>query len=335
MEKKENIFWGVILIVLGILLLGNTLDWFNFDWHWREIARFWPILIILAGVFAFLNRSKSVYNATSALLIAFAIPLGIYHCTRETVDKISDKIEDGVNIDIDDLDNNDDKNTVDTTKGDRTKNYYAVSLDNSIKEVNLELNGGAAEFDLEESSSKLFEANTYLSYKNNYTLSEDLKNGIKEISFKMKDKKDKDEVHIDWDGDGDKLDNDVVFKLNTNPIWNIDMGIGAGKVNFDLSKYKVKKLKLETGAASIDLKLGDKMDKMDVSVESGVAAVKLHIPESVACEIRMEGAFNAKDFEGFTKVGSGRWQTPNFDKATKKINLDVDSGLSSLKIDRY
>lgn len=335
MEKKENIFWGVVLVALGIIFLGNSLDWFDFDWHWREIARFWPLLLILAGVFAFLNRSKTVYNATSALLIALAIPLGIYNCTRDTVDKISDKIEDGVNIDIDDDDDDNDDNDIDSSSTDRTKNYYAVSLDNSVKEVNLDLKGGAAEFDLEETSSKLFEANTYLKYKNNYVLTEDLKDGVKDISFEMKDKNNKDGINIDLDGDGENLNNDVILKLNTAPIWNIDMGIGAGEVDFDLSKYKIKKLKLETGAASIDLKFGDKLENVDVDVKSGVAKVKIRVPEGVGCEIRMDGALNAKDFEGFTKVSSGKWQTPNFDKASKKINLDVESGLSSLKVERY
>ena len=123
--------------------------------------------------------------------------------------------------------------------------------------------------------------------------------------------------------------------MNEKPVWSIDLGIGAGKGDFDFSNYKVKRLDLETGAASIDIKFGDKVDNATVEVKSGVASVKFRVPEGVGCEIRMDGALNSKDFDGFEKVRSGVWQTEGYDKATKKITFDVESGLSSLKVSRY
>ena len=87
--------------------------------------------------------------------------------------------------------------------------------------------------------------------------------------------------------------------------------------------------------ASVDIKPGDKQDRVDVDIESGVASVKIKVPESIGCEIKMDGALNAKDFDNFEKIKGGVWQTKGFDKTTKKIYLNVDSGLSSLKVDRY
>ena len=335
MERKSNIFWGAILIVLGFLFLGTNLDWFELNWSFRKIAQFWPIMLILAGVAAFFSHKKSIYNATSALLIAFAIPLGIFTCVDDGVREVKDEISDGINIDIDDFDDDDDNysSNSDTTVGDRNKQYFAVEMTPEVKEATLKLGGGAAEFDLEESPNRLFEATTLLSFKTGYTLEEETNAGNKVINFSMKDKKGKD-FNINFDDDN-KMDNDVLLKLSTAPVWNIDMGIGAGELDFDFTNYKVKKLDIETGAASIDIKLGDKQDKVDVDIESGVASVKIKVPESVGCEIRMDGALNAKDFDNFEKIKSGLWQTKGFDKATKKIYLNVDSGLSSLKVDRY
>lgn len=333
MERKSNIFWGAILIVLGFLFLGTNLDWFELNWSFRKIAQFWPIMLILAGVAAFFSHKKSIYNATSALLIAFAIPLGIFTCVDDGVREVKDEISDGINIDIDDFDDDDDNysSNSDTTTGDRNKQYFAVEMSPDVKEATLKLGGGAAEFDLEESPNRLFEATTLLSFKTGYTLEEETNAGSKVINFSMKDKKGKDFNF----GDDNKIDNDVLLKLSTAPIWNIDMGIGAGELDFDFTNYKVKKLDIETGAASIDIKLGDKQDKVDVDIESGVASVKIKVPESVGCEIKMDGALNAKDFDDFEKIKDGLWQTKGFDKATKKIYLNVDSGLSSLKVDRY
>ncbi len=331
MDKKSNIFWGIVLIIIGFLFLGTNLDWFHLDWSFHQIARFWPLMLIFAGVAAFLNHKKSVYNATSALLIAFAIPFGIYTCVHDEVKDFKDDITDEFNIDIDDDDDNDDNfSKKDTSSGDRNKQYYAVEIAPEINEATLNLKGGAAEFDLEESGNRLFEATTFLQFKNGYTLEEEKKEGVKVIDFEMKGNE-----NIHFDGDKNDFNNDVLLKLNKNPLWNINMKIGAGEVDFDLSKYKVKKMKLETGAASIDIKLGDLQENVDVEVKSGVASVKIQVPEGVGCEIRMDGALNAKDFDDFEKIKDGVWQTKGYDKATKKIKLDVESGLSSLKVSRY
>ena len=330
MERKSNIFWGAILIVLGFLFLGTNLDWFELNWTFRKIAQFWPIMLILAGVAAFFSHKKSIYNATSALLIAFAIPLGIFTCVDDGVKEIKDEISDVINIDIDDFDD-DDSSKSDTTKGNRNKQYFAVEMTPEVKEATLRLGGGAAEFDLEESPNRLFEATTFLNFKNGYTLEEETNTENKVINFSMKDKKARDFNF----GEEYKINNNVLIKLSTSPIWNIEMGIGAGELDFDFSNYKVKKLEIETGAASIDIKLGDKQDKVDIDIESGVASVKIKVPESVGCEIKMDGALNSKDFDNFEKIKDGVWQTKGFDKATKKIYLNVDSGLSSLKVDRY
>jgi len=333
MERKSNIFWGAILIVLGFLFLGTNLDWFELNLSFRKIAQFWPIMLILAGVAAFFSQKKSIYNATSALLIAFAIPLGIFTCVDDGVKDIKDEISDGINIDIDDFDDEEDdySSNSDTTKGDRNKQYFAVEMTPEVKEATLKLGGGIAEFDLEESPNRLFEATTLLNFKNGYTLEEETIDGRKVINFSMKDKKAKDFNF----GEDNNINNDVLLKLSTAPVWNIDMGIGAGELDFDFTNYKVKKLDIQTGAASIDIKLGGKQDKVDVDINSGVASVKIKIPESVGCEIKMDGALNAKDFDNFEKIKDGVWQTKGFDKATKKIYLNVDSGLSSLKVDRY
>ncbi|MBA4849864.1 LiaI-LiaF-like domain-containing protein [Emticicia sp. BO119] len=334
MEKRSsNIFWGAILIVVGFLFLGTNLDWFDLHWTFGGIARFWPLLLILAGVFAFLNRRRTIYNATSALLIAFAIPLGIFTCVDDGVSDWRDGHDWHVDFDDDD-DDDDDYNhrsvNPDSSSSDGYKNYYSVPLTDGITETKLKIGGGAAEFDLEESPTNLFEASTHLQYRSGYVLTEDQSNGIKTIEFEQKGKKGN--FHFDSDHN---FDNDVIIKLNKTPVWDIDMGIGAGEVDFDFSDYKVKKLNMNSGAADIDIKLGDKVDNVDVDINSGVTSVKLSVPESVGCELKMDGALNSKDLDGFEKVRGGVWQTPGYDKASKKIKVDADAGLSSIKIVRY
>ncbi|HTL02971.1 MAG TPA: DUF5668 domain-containing protein [Vicinamibacterales bacterium] len=48
---------AIVLIVLGFFFLLNTLDVFH--WHW--IGRFWPVLLIVIGVWTWLKRRPTAY----------------------------------------------------------------------------------------------------------------------------------------------------------------------------------------------------------------------------------------------------------------------------------
>lgn len=331
MKNNSSIFWGAILVAFGFLMLGIVNDWFQFEVSIREIAKFWPLLIILGGVAVLFNPKKTVFNPTTALLVAFAIPLAIYNASTTAIDHVKDKIEGDLNFDFDeDFEDSDFTFDEDSLKKENFSQNFNVPFDGSIEEVDLEIGGGAAEFFLSEpESGNLFEANTKL-FGNKFNLEEEKIGSKQEIKFKMNSKNNNNNIRM-----GKGMNNDVHLKLSKSPIWNLDMGIGAGELKFDLSEYKIKDISLKTGAADISLKLGDKMKESKVKVESGVAKIKISVPKGVACQINMEGALNAKDFDGFTKTNSGTWKTDNFDSTDKKIFIDLESGLSAVSVNRY
>jgi Domain of unknown function (DUF5668) len=333
--NNRNIFWGVLLVIVGFLFLADNLNWVNFDITLRAIARFWPLLFILAGVSALVSQRRT---AITPIMIAIAIPLALFHFVDDKVHRFGDNIGNNWNFDDDDDDDNKSNDNENNTysNSDAIKQDYTVDNADDVKEATLNLKGGAAKFDLGQADTKLFVANTELEY-GNYSLTEDKKDGVKVIDFEMKGKKngnDKDFNFHFGNGSDNNNRNKVHLKLNPKVAWNFDMGIGAGDLEFDLSEFVVKSLNLETGAAAIDLKLGDKADKTDVTVKSGVASVEIQVPTGVGCQIKSEGALSSTDFEGFSKV-NGVYQTPDFDKATKKIIIKAESGLSSLKVSRY
>jgi hypothetical protein len=85
----------------------------------------------------------------------------------------------------------------------------------------------------------------------------------------------------------------------------------------------------------MDIRLGDKMPNANVDIEAGVASVTLEIPESVGCEMHMDGALNAKNMEGLDKIGNGLYRSANFNTAAKKIVVHYEGGLTSINIKRY
>jgi EamA domain-containing membrane protein RarD len=44
-KKGNSLFWGIVLIIFGVLFL---LDQFEID-IWRAVWRFWPVILIVWG----------------------------------------------------------------------------------------------------------------------------------------------------------------------------------------------------------------------------------------------------------------------------------------------
>ncbi|UBM59438.1 DUF5668 domain-containing protein [Marinilongibacter aquaticus] len=341
MRRSSNVFLGAILIVVGVIFMAFNYDLIDFDLTFRKVAQFWPVLLILAGLAVLLHERRSFYNPTTALLVAFAIPLAIYSMASNGVRRLENKIGEDFDFKWDDDDNSFEYDWKESEGGDayeseernydngsRTEQDFAVPFNSKSDKVKLHVGGGAAEFHLEDSPKDVFGARTLLN-AGSYQISDELRGNSHDIDFEMKKRKNK-SFHF---GDGDN--NEVFLKLNKKPLWDIELGIGAGDLDFDLSPYKVEKLEINTGAAAIKVKLGDMLKESHVDVESGVAKVSLSVPQNVGCEIRMDGALNAKDFDGFEKQENSHYRTSNFDTADKKIYISVSSGLSSVSVDRY
>jgi hypothetical protein len=132
-----------------------------------------------------------------------------------------------------------------------------------------------------------------------------------------------------------KLDNRVDIRLNATPAWTLNIDMGAGTGDFDLSGYAVPKLEIEAGAADIDLKLGDKAPQSDVRIDAGVASVVVRVPTGVGTRIINDGALNVNQLDDFQKRGDGELVSPNYDAAPKKITITYNGGLSRFKVVRY
>jgi lia operon protein LiaF len=48
-QKMESLFWGLIIILIGVLFLINNMGWGDID-IWELIGKFWPVILIYIGV---------------------------------------------------------------------------------------------------------------------------------------------------------------------------------------------------------------------------------------------------------------------------------------------
>jgi hypothetical protein len=132
-----------------------------------------------------------------------------------------------------------------------------------------------------------------------------------------------------------RLDNYAIVRLHSRPAWNLDLNLGAARIDLDLTQLTVEHLSLNTGATRARIKLGDRAKESEVEVNAGASSITISVPESAGCELRVDAPLSSKHFRGFTKVADGEYRSENYSSAEKKISVSVHAGVSSVKVERY
>lgn len=314
--KLNRLIWGILLLFIGAVLLLNNFGVIEF--YWRNVWHFWPIFLIIAGVNMLFNRGDSqVGRVVSIVILVASLSFLFFKGQQKPAGHswFGHEFKKDLDIDFD---------------GDSVYNNLNFSepfiAADSLKKTELNISGGGTSFNLDKETDSLISADVK-NYFGNFSLQKNITDTATVLNFKMQEKKRK------WNlSDGG---NDVNLRLNTKPIWNIKMNMGAGEVNFDLSEYKIRTFNFDGGAAALDIKIGDLLPIADVNVKSGVADVKIKIPKTVGCRIKTKTGLSVKDFDDFTKLSEGVYETPNYKTSTKKIFINLDGGLSNFEVNRY
>jgi hypothetical protein len=346
--KNDRLIPGLILVMIGLVILLDNLGYIDF--YWGDIFHLWPLFIIVAGVSLVFAHSKSALTTVIKVVViigAFLFVILRYGESGPRMDRHDHWFwhhRDHDNDDADDNGNNDDDNDgtvkIGTTTADTTGNKGVVKVSGvhnfqlpyttDIKTAELNINGGMSSYTISDTSNQLFAANTK-EFWGRYELTHSNDNNNYVLNFELNGKKD-----IDWHGDHND-GNTAIIKLNPNPVWDVNVEAGAADINFDLSKFKVSALKLNGGAASFDVKLGEPLETTNVHVSTGAASVDLRIPKDVACKVSISGFLSSNNLEdiGFKKDDDGDYETPGFAAAKNKILMNVSGGMASFDVHRY
>lgn len=307
--KTGKIVWGMFLIFLGLVFLLDNLDIINF--YWGSVWRFWPVVFILSGVNMLMSRLENKKLIGPLIALITFLVLGVIGYQGLQPSKTSWIII-----------NNDDNDTLSYNKANFIEPYQGS------ERVELNLFGAAASFRLSDSTTNLFEADVNQRF-GKYTLKKSKSDSLEVLNFKMRDGKQN--IHLDdWD------DNKSIIRLNLLPIWDINLKMGAGEGIFDLRPYKVNSLKFEGGAASLQVKLGNRVPLTNVSVEAGAASIKIEVPKDSGCRIQLNDVvISSNNFTDFIKKSDGTYETSNYNTAKNKIDIDFKGAVSSFEVIRY
>lgn len=315
--KTEKIIWGLILIFIGSIFL---LDNFGvIDFYWSSVWRFWPVIFILIGANMLFSRFG---NPTTAPILAAGITIiTLVFIGYQGSNPRNDRNWFHYNFDRNDRNDREDDSTWSGTSA------FSEPFTAGTVRAKLNIQGGATSYRLDDTTSNLFVADIDQKY-GRFTLDKTVIDSVEVLNFRMRNQK------KSWNMD-DMNTNDTRMRLNSVPVWDITVEMGAGEAIFDLTPYKVRLLKFEGGAASFEAKLGSRELKTDVLVETGVANVEIEIPASSGCRIVVDSGLSSKDFKGFLKQSDGTYETSNYNTAINKIDISLKGGLSSFEVRKY
>ncbi|HOI87574.1 MAG TPA: DUF5668 domain-containing protein [Lentimicrobium sp.] len=310
----RKIFWGVLLVIIGTLFILKNLGIIYFDWG--TIWRLWPLILILWGI--------SLIPVKDYLKLIFSIlAIGLSILVVSKYDKTG-----YYSFGWDKSYRDKQYNYPETDRWDSMSETQELfqSYESAIGRVELKLEAAAGTFRLEPSAPK-DKLMTFVKKGSigNYSMTSQDEGDKRTIELSIQDSR----VKVD------KVGNYVRLGLHPDPVWDLDLDIGAASIDFDLSNYKVSELEVDGGASSIKLRLGDLNDYSSVNINAGAATIDLYIPENVGAELRTETALSSKNFKGFKKISNGLFRTDNYTTATRKADIRIEAAVSSLSVIRY
>ena len=304
--KTGKVFWGVLFVAMGILLLLERLDVLYVGWGW--VWRFWPLILVAWGV-VLLTGNKQPWKTVVVGLFAIGLAVFVlsvinfgwgWHARNWAPD---DREYDQV-----------------------YEQQLSHPYDTVMHRASFKFESAVGSFKVEDTTTQLIEAAIHSSF-GRYEFDTERVGDLEQVTLRLEGGK-----QGRWRA---RIGHRADIRLNPIPVWDMRFDIGASAMDVDVSPFVVERLVVSAGAARVRLTLGDRAKETRVSIKSGVSSLQLLVPDSVGCEINAEVAVSRKSFGGFRKLDSGVYRTENFESATKKIYIDLDAGVSSVSVKRY
>ena len=305
--KTSHIFWGLLFIVLGLLVLINNFTSIFMDW--ATIWKLWPLVVVLLGLSILIKHKygKSVIAGLAAIILAFAI-FASFKTAANLV--------------------NHDFNVVfgDDADYEYTTTEFTEQYDSTLMFATLNFDAGAGEFNISKTTENLIAA-TAEGMKHNFKLTRFDSDSSTKIDLSMRQKS--------IFRFGENYKNNIDVALNPKPVWDMNFDVGAASMDFDLTEFKTKQIDVDMGAASIKIKLGSLYPETKLSVDAGASDINVFVPKESGCKILTDGALSSKHFSDFEKIDSDNYETENFKVAANKVYIEIDCGVSSISVERY
>ncbi len=295
--NPNRLFWGVLIIALGILWLLGNLGMLPNDF-WQDIWRLWPIIIVFWGISILFGNKQSagVWLSVAIILIILAgvSIFGIlYHQNYES-DTISTIVSEDLKLDAESGEIKFDIGAVSLNLKSGSEEFVSGSV-KTISGINIQRSNVGSVQKLEISQ---------------------LPNGA-----------------LLW---GKDKSSNLDLKVSNKLPLDIYINAGATKINADLSESMIKKLEIDSGATSADVKIGNKINNIKINISCGASSFDIKIPNDFSLKVINRSGLSGNNLSSLNLIKNGdEWTSSDYDTNDKKIEVIFESGASSLNISKY
>ncbi len=129
-------------------------------------------------------------------------------------------------------------------------------------------------------------------------------------------------------------DNIWKLKLNNDLPIDLEVDMGAGKGELNLSKLDLTRLQLNIGAgqANVDL-TGERGKDLEASIHGGVGEAIIRLPKSIGVVANVHGGLGSVDVHGLTEE-DGRYINAAYGKSPNTLRLTVEGGIGHIRLDQ-
>jgi hypothetical protein len=299
--RRGSIGGAIIIIAIGVLfLIFNLRPDFN---PWPIVARYWPLMLIFAGLGMIWDRYQISRNpdhagrrwisgAALALLILavlFGATSWSWHGRRALADYRHD------------------------TKSVERQNAKSVSANINIPAGQLTLSGAPisllnADFDYDEVEGK------------------------PDVQYSVSDSRGQLDITQQRDGGVHMANtrNDWTLRMANDIPVDLKVNMGAGHDDLRLREMNVTSLEINMGAGELDLDLtGPRKSDLDATVQGGVGSATVRLPKDVAVEVHATGGIGSISAHGLKRDGDA-YVNDAFGKTPASIKMTIQGGVGEI-----
>ena len=307
----ERVMDGIGTVLIGLVLLGNTLGIVSWS-VWWTLLTLWPVLLISLGV-AILGRGLNLPWARAMAPLLIWAALGYAAATSLTgVTGIPPLVP------------------FTTTTSSPVHAFNFSEPVGGATSATLDFKAGAGEISL-HGGDNLIDAKGSAPFGEPTFSVQRLGTSAK---VDVGPARGEEPAVVPGVGKGQA---DVALSMTT--VWDATFETGAVKLDADLSGVPVKSLLLKTGASTATLKFGEvpsTASSTDITVKAGASSINILVPRDSEVRVVAHNGLSTTDIDRrLQSAGGGLWQTAGYSSAAKVINVTIDSGISSISVQSY
>ncbi len=302
-RHRPGVLGPLILISIGVLLLLNQMGMLPGDFWW-SLWRYWPVILILAGIEVLFGASGSRWLYLLGVLLAIAVLGGLIGYAILRGDSTA-----GV------------RPSADT----ETVSQALQDADRAL--VNLRMGAGEIRLGVIENSPNLAEGRVDYSKRSSKVVERfDLRSGRAEWTLSSGQGSSSmlagEDLNERWD-----------LKLSSRVPLEVDIEMGAGKVAANLKDVKASNVDIDLAVGDVTVTLPASAGTARLTVKMAVGEITIIAPAGVGLRVRPSKLLGSFEVSGLSMSQSGSyWVTDNYATAANKVDLRAELVIGSIKV---